>query len=103
MKAPKSQYNKFSKFNYRSTEDILEALKPLLKKYDITSIRIGRNLFTKASLLNVVYKKIYHSKLKRTGLQIADYFGSAPDFRSYIQSRGIHAAWFPSHLHQIEG
>ena len=31
LKAPKSQYNKFSKFNYRSTEDILEALKPLLR------------------------------------------------------------------------
>ena len=78
---------------------VLKALKPLLKKYDITSIRIGRNLFTKASLLNVVYKKIYHSKLKRTGLQIADYFGSAPDFRSYIQSRGIHADSFCQNYH----
>lgn len=30
LKAPKNQYNSFSKFYYRSTEDILEALKPLL-------------------------------------------------------------------------
>lgn len=28
--APKGQYNSFSKFNYRSAEDILEAVKPLL-------------------------------------------------------------------------
>lgn len=30
LKAPKNQYNKFGKYNYRSAEDILEALKPLL-------------------------------------------------------------------------
>jgi len=29
----KKRYNAFSKFNYRSCEDILQALKPLLKKY----------------------------------------------------------------------
>jgi hypothetical protein len=30
LKAPKNQYNSFGKYNYRSAEDILEALKPLL-------------------------------------------------------------------------
>jgi len=34
LKAPKSQYNKFGNYNYRSTEDIVEALKPLLKKHN---------------------------------------------------------------------
>ena len=29
LKAPKGQYNKFGNFNYRSAEDILEAVKPL--------------------------------------------------------------------------
>lgn len=33
LKAPKSQFNKFGNYNYRSTEDILEALKPLFSKY----------------------------------------------------------------------
>lgn len=33
LKAPKSQYNKFGGYKYRSTEDILQAVKPLLKKY----------------------------------------------------------------------
>lgn len=36
LKAPKGQYNSFGKFKYRSCEDILEAVKPLLKKYKAT-------------------------------------------------------------------
>lgn len=34
LKAPKGQYNSFGKYKYRSAEDILEAVKPLLNKYD---------------------------------------------------------------------
>ena len=33
LKAPKGQYNSFGKYKYRSCEDILESVKPLLKKY----------------------------------------------------------------------
>lgn len=33
LKAPKNQYNSFGKYAYRSAEDILEAVKPLLKKH----------------------------------------------------------------------
>lgn len=32
LKAPKGQYNSFGKYHFRSTEDIVEALKPLLIK-----------------------------------------------------------------------
>lgn len=32
LKAPKGQYNSFGKYKYRSCEDILEAIKPLLKE-----------------------------------------------------------------------
>lgn len=31
MKAPKNQHNSFGKYDYRSAEDIIEAVKPLLK------------------------------------------------------------------------
>lgn len=34
LKAPKNQYNNFGKYSYRSCEDILEAIKPLLVKHD---------------------------------------------------------------------
>jgi hypothetical protein len=33
LKAPKGQWNSFGKYNYRSLEDILKALKPLLDKH----------------------------------------------------------------------
>ena len=36
LKAPKSQFNAFGKYKYRNCEDILEALKPLLLKYECT-------------------------------------------------------------------
>ena len=38
LKAPKNQYNSFGKYNYRSAEDILEAVKPLLKDVGATMI-----------------------------------------------------------------
>lgn len=36
LKAPKNQRNTFGNYNYRSAEDILEALKPILAKHDAT-------------------------------------------------------------------
>lgn len=35
LKAPKGQYNDFGGYKYRSCEDILEAVKPLLVKYSV--------------------------------------------------------------------
>lgn len=38
LKAPKNQYNSFGKYKYRSCEDILEALKPLLDEQGLTLV-----------------------------------------------------------------
>ena len=38
LKAPKNQHNNFGKYDYRSAEDILNALKPILKAYNSTLI-----------------------------------------------------------------
>ena len=38
LKAPKGQRNSFGKYNYRSAEDILEALKPLAVKHGLTFV-----------------------------------------------------------------
>lgn len=35
LKAPKGQFNKFGNYKYRSCEDIVESVKPILKKYGI--------------------------------------------------------------------
>lgn len=54
LKAPKSQYNSFSNFYYRSAEDILEALKPLLAEQELTLfindeiVQIGERYYIKA-------------------------------------------------------
>lgn len=54
LKAPKGQYNSFGKYNYRSAEDILEAVKPLLKENDCILtladdvVEIGGRIYVKA-------------------------------------------------------
>jgi hypothetical protein len=55
LKAPKSQRNNFGKYNYRSCEDILEAVKPLLKSENCILllsdeiINIGNRNYVKAT------------------------------------------------------
>jgi hypothetical protein len=55
LKAPKGQTNKFGNYRYRSAEDILESLKPLLKKNGLALIltdeivEIGNRIYVKAS------------------------------------------------------
>lgn len=55
LKAPKGQYNGFNKFHYRSCEDILEAVKPFLKKYEATLVindevvLVGNRYYIKAT------------------------------------------------------
>lgn len=44
LKAPKGQYNSFGKYKYRSCEDILEAVKPLLIKNKL-SLQLYDELF----------------------------------------------------------
>ena len=42
LKAPKGQYNEYGKYNYRSCEDILEAVKPILNELGMTLILSDR-------------------------------------------------------------
>lgn len=55
LKAPKSQFNDFGKYKYRKAEDILEAVKPLLKEHDCTIVcsdellYIGERHYVKAT------------------------------------------------------
>lgn len=56
LKAPKGQYNAFGKYNYRNCEDILEAVKPLLKQHGLTIVigdeivNIGNRFYVKATV-----------------------------------------------------
>ena len=55
LKAPKGQYNSFGKYKYRSCEDILEAVKPLLAEVGCTLrisdeiMQVGERIYVKAT------------------------------------------------------
>lgn len=55
LKAPKGQFNKFGKYHYRSCEDILEAVKPILHEVGCTLtlsdevVMIGDRYYVKAT------------------------------------------------------
>jgi hypothetical protein len=57
LKAPKNQYNSFGKYNYRSCEDILEALKPLCQKNNVVLtlfdeiVEVGGRVYVKATAM----------------------------------------------------
>jgi hypothetical protein len=100
LKAPKNQYNSFGKYKYRSTEDILEAVKPLLLKYGCVMI-ISDSIHEKAgiifceSLIKFIDKdgKEFFSAASagidpnRKGMDIAQSFGSSSSYsRKYALS-----------------
>jgi len=67
INVPKSQYNDFGKYNYRSCEDIMQAVKPLLSADDILSISdeivyIGDRHYVKA----IVYLQLGGEKYYNT-------------------------------------
>lgn len=55
LKAPKNQRNNFGNYNYRSAEDIIEAVKPLAHKYgcylNLTDhiVEVGGRIYVKAT------------------------------------------------------
>jgi hypothetical protein len=54
LKAPKNQRNSFGNYNYRSCEDILEAVKPLLAKHKLAltiqddMVEVGARIYVRA-------------------------------------------------------
>lgn len=56
LKAPKDKSNKFGGYKYRSAESILEAVKPLLDKYQLTMkindeiVMVGERYYVKATV-----------------------------------------------------
>ena len=89
LKAPKNQRNNFGKYNYRSCEDILEAVKPLLKKHKCTLTisdevkELGGLLFVEAISIISDGENQVHVKAQagidpnRKGMDIAQSFGSS--------------------------
>lgn len=74
MKAPKSQYNQFGKFNYRTTDEIQYFLKPLCAKYHTQVVPTTESIVMGwADTLVGVYQKATVSMLDAdTGELIAE-------------------------------
>ena len=101
LKAPKSQRNNFGKYNYRSCEDILEAVKPLLKKHDCT-LTISDEVKELAGLVFVEAKATIKHKeeslevtaqagvdANRKGMDIAQSFGSSSSYARKYALNGL--------------
>lgn len=99
LKAPKNQFNSFGKYHYRNAEDILEALKPLLKKHECTLTlndeikSIGNIIFveSKATLCHegdcVSVTAQAGIDPNRKGMDISQSFGSSSSYsRKYALS-----------------
>lgn len=106
LKAPKGQRNSFGNYNYRSAEDILEAVKPLLKKYNLTQIisddieLIGDRYYLKATVTLVnnenAEEKISVTALAREsqvkkGMDESQITGTASSYARKYALNGLYA------------
>lgn len=101
LKAPKGQFNKFGNFRYRSCEDILESVKPILEKYDalltLTDdlVLLGEWVFVKATATLKIGTEIYtvsaFARLDREkkGMDSAQMTGSASSYARKYALNGL--------------
>ena len=103
LKAPKGQLNKFGGYAYRSAEDILEAVKPLLLKYGLTMTIsdelecIGERYYVKA----IVYVQDTERAISTTafaredesqkGMSVSQITGSASSYARKYALNGMFA------------
>ena len=93
FKSKKSRFNSFGKYNFRSAEDILEAIKPFLLKYGVT-VTVNEKLIvseptpiikTTAAIhdekgLTLKARAIVGVDLNQKGMQTPQQFGSASSY-----------------------
>lgn len=106
LKAPKGQTNKFGGYQYRSCEDILEALKPILKTHNCAltisddMIQLGERYYVKATakLLNCDDKSEFHEVSAfareaptKKGMDEAQITGSASSYARKYALNGLFA------------
>lgn len=103
LKAPKGQVNSFGHYNYRSCEDILEAVKPLLHEAGLTLtlsddvIAVGNRVYVKAtatvtdgaeSISNTAFAREAESK---KGMDDSQVTGTASSYARKYALNGLFA------------
>jgi len=109
LKAPKTQTNKAGGYSYRSCEDILEAVKPLIEKYGVAltisdeMILLGDRFYVKATatlrgkegeISATAYARETEAKLNKFGGEILDraqITGSASSYARKYALNGLFA------------
>jgi hypothetical protein len=101
LKAPKGQYNSFGKYNYRSCEDILEGVKPLLAKHGLVltiqdSIElIGDRYYVKATATitdgkeNVSTSAYARESLDKKGMDASQVTGATSSYARKYALNGL--------------
>jgi len=105
LKAPKGQENKFGKYKYRSCEDIVEAVKPLLDEYDYhlnisdEMIMLGDRFYVKATASVMTDKRdiieaatgYAREPLDRKGMDESQITGAASSYARKYALNGLFA------------
>ena len=101
LKAPKNQRNNFGKYNYRSCEDILEAVKPLLSTVGVTLMitdeikEVGGLTFVEARAVlfddegRIEVTAQAGIDPNRKGMDIAQSFGSSSSYARKYALNGL--------------
>jgi hypothetical protein len=103
LKAPKGQTNNFGKYKYRSAEDIIEAVKPILNKYGTALVisdevvQVGDRIYIKAtaSLMHLEEVISVHGWAReeevKKGMDAAQITGSASSYARKYALNGLFA------------
>ena len=102
LKAPKGQRNNFGNYNYRSAEDILEAVKPLLKKHNCALVinddivEVADRVYVKATAMLAIANTPFASAtafareaLVKKGMDEAQITGSASSYARKYALNGL--------------
>lgn len=79
LKAPKGQYNSFGKYKYRSCEDIMEAVKPIL----------GECSLTVSDEMVIIGDRYYIKAIARLALSADDFVESSAYAREPLDKKGM--------------
>ena len=96
LKVPKTNVNAFGKYKYRSAEDILEAVKPILLKYNAVLtlsdeiVAIGNKVFLKATAkLNETICYGYAELAEHKGMSAEQATGTASSYSRKYALNGL--------------
>tara|TARA_R100001460_G_scaffold30733_1_gene60618 strand:+ start:2656 stop:3213 length:558 start_codon:yes stop_codon:yes gene_type:complete len=102
LKAPKNQYNSFGKYRYRNQEDILEAVKPLLSKHELSITLTDTIKETNSGICYVEARAILHGTdgkiesvaqagidINKKGMDISQSFGSSSSYARKYALNGL--------------